>query len=332
MPTRLARTILETARLMTSHPPRIANANKQLVFDIACNPSVPHRGSLTVTRWRADGLPVEVDPEPRTRLEVRADLLPYDPSPEGALAWHLNFADRRLFVAYGSALLAQDEMQVAEHPALGALCEFLATKRDTPFAPFTRDENDVPTPYLVRDVERRCAIATDPDVEEDRPYGLYGNRFARATADTIRRATKAIVPPTISHILAMEAIPGGRGVYSLAEIRDALLTAYTGFAAARTESLEAGARETHVHTGHWGTGAYGGNRELMALLQLAAARLARIDALVFHAHTEPGMAPWIEARALLDRVAWPACVSGGVDAMIHAVHARAFEWGFSDGN
>jgi hypothetical protein len=240
---------------MASHPPRVSNANKQLVFDIACRASVPHRGSLTVSRWRADGLPTEIDPASSTRLEARADLLPYDPSPEGVLGWHVNFADRRLFVAYGSALLAQDEMQVAEHPALGALCEYLATRRDTPLAPFTRDGSDVPTPYLVRGVERRCAIATDPDVEEDRPYGLYGNHFSRAKPDAIRRATRPIVPPTISHILAMEALPGGRGMYSLDEIRDVLLTAYTGFSAARAESLEAGARETHVHTGHWGTGA-----------------------------------------------------------------------------
>ena len=42
-----------------------------------------------------------------------------------AVEWHVNFADPHLFVAYGSRLFAQDEMQVAEHPALGSLKEAL---------------------------------------------------------------------------------------------------------------------------------------------------------------------------------------------------------------
>ena len=33
---------------------------------------------------------------------------------EGGAEWHVNFADPRLFVSYGSGLFAQDEMQVAE--------------------------------------------------------------------------------------------------------------------------------------------------------------------------------------------------------------------------
>ncbi|MFA6168681.1 MAG: hypothetical protein WC700_18810 [Gemmatimonadaceae bacterium] len=33
----------------------------------------------------------------------------------------MNFADPRLFTAYGSELFAQDEMQVAEHLAFGAV-------------------------------------------------------------------------------------------------------------------------------------------------------------------------------------------------------------------
>ncbi len=48
---------------------------------------------------------------------------------EGAVEWHVNFADPRLFTAYGLGLFAQDEMQVAEHPALGALREALHARR-----------------------------------------------------------------------------------------------------------------------------------------------------------------------------------------------------------
>jgi Poly (ADP-ribose) glycohydrolase (PARG) len=37
-----------------------------------------------------------------------------------------------------------------------------------------------------------------------------------------------------------------------------------------------------VHTGYWGCGAFGGNRVLMALLQVLAAGSAGLDQLVFH--------------------------------------------------
>lgn len=37
-----------------------------------------------------------------------------------------------------------------------------------------------------------------------------------------------------------------------------------------------------VHTGNWGTGAFGGNRILMATIQLLASQVAQVDELVFH--------------------------------------------------
>lgn len=37
-----------------------------------------------------------------------------------------------------------------------------------------------------------------------------------------------------------------------------------------------------VHTGNWGTGAFGGNKVLMACIQMYAARVAGLDELVFH--------------------------------------------------
>ena len=124
----------------------------------------------------------------------------------GGVEWHVNFADPHLFVAYGSSLFAQDEMQVAEHPALGSLREALeaAGRRAVTV------EAGEPTPVLVTGVERRCAIATNPDTAAGRPAGLYGNAFARASADAVARATTPIDPPTITNLIAMAAPPGGQ--------------------------------------------------------------------------------------------------------------------------
>src|SRR5262249_17357234 len=155
-----------------------------------------------------------------------------------------------------------------------------------------------PTPVLVRGVERRCRIATNPDAEQGRPRGLYGNNFAEAPAEAVARATTPIDPPTYTNTLAMEAPDGGWGAYRRQEIEYILSTAYTGFSAARIESAQV--REPPrvvIHTGFWGCGAYGGNRVLMALLQLLAARLAGIDRFVFHTGDAAGTAAFDEARS-----------------------------------
>lgn len=39
--------------------------------------------------------------------------------------WHINFADFHLFGFYEGGLFAQDEMQVAEHPILGSIRDYL---------------------------------------------------------------------------------------------------------------------------------------------------------------------------------------------------------------
>ena len=79
---------------------------------------------------------------------------------DGAAEWHVNFADPALFVAYGSSLFAQDEMQVAEHPALGALAEALRAGARVALT----EQGGKATPVLVAGVERRCRVATDRDV------------------------------------------------------------------------------------------------------------------------------------------------------------------------
>ena len=89
-------------------------------------------------------------------------------------------------------MLAQDELQVAEHPALGSL-RLAMDDSDVPYmAPLTTEDGRR-TPVLIRGVERRCRIAIEPDAAAGRPGGLYGNRFAQADADTVTRAVRPIV-------------------------------------------------------------------------------------------------------------------------------------------
>jgi hypothetical protein len=326
----LERLQFETRQLMADHPPMWRDRNKRVVFEVACPRGSTHGGKLDYSRWRAMPLPRRVDAAAAARRVVpRAGFYDYAPEAEvsGAVEWHVNFADPYLFTAYGSPLFAQDEMQVAEHPALGALREALSARRATALTV----EEDRPTPIMVMGAERRCRVATDANAVEGRPRGLYGNLFARADPEAVRRATTRIEPPTITNLVAMAAPSGGYGRYSLTEIEGVICTAFTAFHAAVLESARCRGAPCPVvvHTGFWGCGAFGGHRALMAALQALAAGMAGVERLVFHTGSEAEALR--EALGLIDeRLA--SGPEGDLAAALDRIAALGFEWGVSDGN
>lgn len=327
----LDRQVFQAAQLVTTHPPVFWHDHKRLVFTLACPSGSSHRGRIEYTRWSAIPLPDTVDVGRAARLvEMRDGIYDYEPTTvdERAVEWHVNFADPHLFFGYGGRLFAQDEMQVAEHPALASLKEALqAGGREARTV-----EGGAPTPVLVAGVERRCRVATDRDAAAGRPRGLYGNEFAAATEEAVRRATTPIDPPTITNLIAMAAPSGGQGRYQPKTIEKILVTALTGFRAAVMEShRERGeSRSVVVHTGFWGCGAFGGNRRLMAILQVIAAAAADVERLVFHSAGDAGRSLMEDARRSMDEKLGASTV--GITDLIERVEAMGFEWGLSDGN
>ncbi len=329
----ICRQRFDTQELVTNFPPQLHNANKNIVYNLACPPGCSQGGQLMFSRWRRMTLPRTISVgKDRVAFEAREDVFGYEPTPveSPVVEWYLNFADRELFCAYGGPLFAQDEMQVAEHPALGSLREALLQRG---IKPWTVEDGES-TPILVMGVERRCEVATDCDAALGRPFGLYGNEFARAGPEVIQRATRPIDPPTITNLIAMEAPACGVGEYGLEQINDILSTAFTGYSAARIESRRADTQRAQVvvHTGFWGCGAYGGNRVLMALLQLMAACLAEVDRLVFHTHHKTGSDAFEQARGILERDLMPGGRQVDVSLLLRDVQAMGFSWGVSDGN
>jgi len=312
------------AQLLAAHPPILRHAHKRLVFELACPPGARHGGTITLTRWNAAPLPPRVE---LAATELIATPTYYDYTGGDAATWHVNFADPQLFVAYGSQLLAQDELQAAEHPLLGCLREALLAERQ----PALTEENLVPTPILVAGVERRCAIATAPDAS--RPRGLYGNQFASASAPAVRAAVRVLDPPTRTNLISIAAPGGGRGSYRRAELERILVTAYTGFAAAASESRRLWPGATlEIRTGFWGCGAFGGNRHAMVLLQLLAARLAGVARLRFYAADAAGEADLRAGTSDLSRVLAAGAPGEPLAALLDRMHHLDYQWGVSDGN
>ena len=331
IPEPIERLVFTAQELMYSHLPVIHDANKRIVYEIACPADCAYAGEIVYTRWPAFALPDGADAHRAlVLLESRPgffDYLPADNLP-GAVEWYVNFADPRLFCGYGTSLFAQDEMMVAEHPALGAIREAL---RSGGYPALTEDDTG-PTPVLVTGVARRARIATEVNAEEGRPRGLYGNEFGMATADVIRRATTRLDPPATHNVIAIAAPAYGVGHYTRETIERILVTAYTGFRAAVAESgrLAGTNAPASVHTGYWGCGAFGGNRVLMTVLQLVAAQIAGVARVVFHTANVAGGPPLEEAVRVLSEELVPAGEMSA-DGLLDRVVALDFEWGMSNG-
>ncbi len=326
-------TTFDMARLMTEHAPRLTHPYKRLLYEIACPPGTGFSGEIRYTRWPPLSFPERVDALAAERILVEYDgIYHYEPiaGEPAAVEWHVNFADPHLFVAYDSGLFAQDEMQSAEHPALGAVREALLAEGLDAMTVGSAG----PTPVLLTGVERRCAVAIDANEEEGRPEGLYGNAFARASEQAIRCATRRIDPPTHTNLIAMAAPAGGYGRYERETIEEVLVTAYTGFRAAVVESCrlsDEAAPRVVVHTGFWGCGAFGGDRVLMTVLQALAAAMAGLDRLVVHIFDPLGFDALAEARELL-RTRLGGGAESTTEAVIDDLDRLGFTWGVSDGN
>jgi hypothetical protein len=328
----------DLAQLTTDFPPVWRHPHKQAIHARVRREGGPLSGTMRYTRWQMSPLPQEM---PLQACDVRAEpgFFTYTESNPGI--WHMNFADPRLFAAYGSPLMAQDEWQVLEHPVLASLREALLHAEHLAL---TRQDG-TSTPVLISNVPRQCSIDLSGAPASSwwrrllsitrttaMPSPLYGNAFASASTSDVLSATTILNPPTSSNIIALAA-PTGKGAYSSKQITDILQTAFGGFSAAVLESARHGIPTVQVtiHTGWWGCGAFGGNRSLMALLQILAAKMAGVGHLVFHIGSESDHCHFTDALSFLDLVTTQGTTSS-IGAVITEIQALKFHWGQSDGN
>ncbi|HEY3967981.1 MAG TPA: hypothetical protein VGM05_25690 [Planctomycetaceae bacterium] len=331
MPELLYRVPFDAADLVREHPPQFRHPHKGGLFEVAYPNGAVASSRLEVTQWKRGNLgpltlttPLAIDVQPNFY-----DYAPVGDSPH-CVEWHVNFADPRLFAAYGSSLFAQDEMQVAEHPLLGSVREALLARG---LDAMTRSDSGS-TPILIRNVERRIEVQTNADASAGRPAGLYGNLFAAANFETIRKATRRIDPPSFTNIIAIAAPVGGRGEYSDSDIDYVLQTAVIGFSAAREESARftTDPIQIVVHSGFWGCGAFGGNRRLMIALQVLSAHAAEIDRIVFHAGTAAGVEEVQRGIAAAESLATRCGSPCSLNKLVGRCSLLGYRWGVSDGN
>ena len=312
--------------LAHDYPLNFDFGKKQLLYLLSGEASYDSPPDVTVSRWSLEARPEHIL-STACSIGQTPTYFDYQPStPGGTDHWYLNFADRHLFGFYRSSLFAQDEMQVAEHPVLASIRSklLIQSEVDSCFQPLTRTDNGSTTPYLIRAAERRIAVDTLPTA--DNPRGLYGNNFSEASDDVIRKATTVLEPPTLSNIIAIDAPTPDFGIYTEQQVEQVLLTAYTGFSAAVMSAASAGFECTVIHSGNWGCGAFGGNRELMYLAQMIAADLAGADELLLHSVDSLS---YEQARNHYQVL----CESGAdLPGALGFIINQQYQWGVSDGN
>ena len=311
--------------LLKTHPPRVTDVNKSIVFRLGLENHHSKEPKLHYSCWSQVKLPTTVS---RLYLDLihHNEYFSYPESTPECIEWHLNFAHEDLFAFYGGPLFAQDEMQVAEHPLLGCLREALIEEDIYR----TTIKNGSATPILVSGVERKCRVDVSRDIAAGRPRGLYGNEFQYASESAILEATTLIEPPTRSNIIAMESPQPDFGFYTRDQIEFILASAITGFSAAVSQSKKIKSdASVSIHTGYWGCGAYGGNRELMPLLQIIAAHCAEVDTLHFHSGGDNS--GYFQALNTLDLIL-PDLESISIEQLINIIFMMRYEWGVSDGN
>lgn len=200
------------------------------------------------------------------------------------------------------------------HPVLAVLrhsLEFESIK-DSAYNPNTTQDGRS-TPCLLRDIPFRMDVDTFS-------ANLYGNMFANASGEDVLKCTTFIEGnDRKNNIIGIEAPKGGKGEYTLSQINDVCGTLYASF-----KSVGEGAT---IHTGHFGCGAYGGNKELMAILQILCAKVAAVS-LVYHCFGDD--VPVQRGKEKLEEIVEGDSVNMG--NCLHKIQKMGYIWGSSDGN
>ncbi|KAJ3216279.1 hypothetical protein HDU67_009714 [Dinochytrium kinnereticum] len=167
------------------------------------------------------------------------------------------------------------------------------------FSPRVVDQAGRPTPFLFMNVPRLCKITTKGSYQkktkdEEQPiyqdYDIYGGKFRGTPYPTIKRAVTPLKDQKYyTNLITMTAIDQlsnplrpKKNEYKIHELRHIFRTAFTAFYGAVTKSCLNGYSFVTVHTGDWGCGEFGGNRTVMAYLQIAAAKAAGVSRMYYH--------------------------------------------------
>lgn len=277
----------------TLYPHLIKDANKLFVYEqLVQGRSIGDE--ITITKFSIND-PVALESQilfnsERPHIERVDGPFRYDPSTSDTVHWTANFADADLFGYCEGPLLAQDELQVLEHPALAHVKHAL---------PADQRILKLYEAALVQNVPRLGSLNASKPLENG--HSLYGNYFTKASHSEILSRLTSFPDPGSSNIFAIAAprIPLSLSdkPYERKDLENLLFTSYNAF---RSIKERCQGQKVVIHSGNWGAGAFGNDPKTVHLIQLASARWAGIDEIRMYPMSN--QTEFDEARDLFDQI------------------------------
>ena len=180
---------------------------------------------------------------------------------EDTRIWYMNFASDEPFNEWDSPFYGLEESQVMLMPLLYKVNSFLHVHPESEITPYTvscKDGFTEPSPLLFESVPQWMSINEDGSPKE------------------------AVFKEKWNNIVSMKAPNHAAGRYSEGVLIFILGTLMAGFGGIQRQGKKCKKPFAEVHTGNWGCGNFGNNKELMYLCQMLAADLAGIKKLYFH--------------------------------------------------
>lgn len=130
-----------------------------------------------------------------------------------------------------------------------------------------------------------------------------------------------------NNILAIAAPFRGHGneLYTQNEISFILKTLLVGFGACARRTVASKRSECVIHTGNWGCGALGNDKELIYLCQILCASVCGISKIVFHGLTD-------EETKILETAQKKIEERNNSQNLLDFLLAQKYRWLFGDGN
>ncbi len=203
----------------------------------------------------------------KMKISSRDGTFKYDETTDEIEHWTANFADENLFgYAAHTNLLAQDELQVLEHPALYHLR--VALSKDSEDLKSLKSDEIA----LIKGVKRKGVLKN-----------IYGGDFEKKSEWQIKRNLTKIKDPHESNIFAIVAPKAdprkANKPYEKDDLEKLFYRSYLAFASIKQQAK---GKKVAIHTGNWGAGAFGGSVKAAVLCQLAACKKANIDECIFY--------------------------------------------------
>jgi hypothetical protein len=176
-----------------------------------------------------------------------------------------NFGDPEIFVGAQRGLFAQDEVQIAEHPALNHLKNYFNTNKKA---------------GKINRSEFQAALITGAKRYGSFKGQYYGKKFALAKPEQFKGDLTILKKPRKSKIAIIVAPRGpDKTPYSKKDLEKLLYPVITVLTAIKQKYSN---KKIVFHTGNWGAGAFGGSHKAAAIMQLLAARISCIDEIRYY--------------------------------------------------